>query len=126
VHASTLRPRTKHYSARDNFTAVMAFEDGSVASLTYTALGTSQHAKEQLEVFVDGKVFSLNDYQTLTIKGASMAGVKTALPEKGQKAEIESFARAVLEGGTWPITLWEQLQAMEIAFSVEDSLGANS
>lgn len=125
VHASTLRPKTKHYSARDNFTAVMTFEDGSVASLTYTALGTSQHAKEQLEVFVDGKVFSLNDYQTLTIKGASVAGVKTALPEKGQKAEIESFARAVLEGGTWPIALWEQLQAMEIAFSVEDFLGAN-
>lgn len=123
VSAAAARPSTNHYSARDNFIATIEFEDGSIASLTYTAMGTSQHPKEQMEVFVDGKVLRLDDYQRLDIKGSRASGVKTTLSEKGQKDEVEAFARAILDGGEWPIPLWEQLQAMDIAFSVEQFLG---
>lgn len=123
VEALAARPKTHHYRRSDNFTAVMEFEDGSVASLTYTALGSSQHPKEELEVFFDGKVAAMSDYQSLTVKGSRAKGVTTALPEKGQKAELEAFGLAIRAGGEWPIPLWQQIQAMEIAFSVEMFLG---
>jgi hypothetical protein len=100
----------------------MAFEDGSVASLTYTAFGSSQHPKEELEVFVDGKVIRLSDFKALSVRGSKARGVMSALPDKGQKSELEAFGNAVLRGGDWPIPLWLQVQAMEIAFKVEGHL----
>ena len=63
VQAAAIRPATGYYSATDNFVATIRFEDGSVATLTYTALGRSEHPKEQMEVFVDGKVIALDDYR---------------------------------------------------------------
>ncbi len=103
----------------DNFIATMSFEDGSIATLTYTSLGSKEHPKEMMEVFVDGKVIVLNDYKSL-----SMPKIETAIPEKGQKEELLAFAKAIREGGNWPIPLWQQAQVMQIAFTVETFLRA--
>lgn len=123
IEAVAATPKTRYYGPSDNFTAVMAFDDGSVASLTYTAFGSAQHPKEEFEVFVDGKVISVSDYKALTIKGSKAKGMTTTLPEKGQKGELEAFGSVALSGGEWPIPLWQQVQAMEIAFTVETFLG---
>ena len=122
VHSEAIRPATGHYRKQDNFITTITFQDGSVATLTYTALGTSEYPKERLEVFVDGKVLFLDDYKRLTITGATAKGVESAIADKGQKNELESFSRAIREGGEWPIPLWQQLQATEISFRVEDQI----
>ena len=122
VQVSAIRPSTGHYRVQDNFTASMAFADGSIANLTYTALGSKDHAKERLEIFCDGKVVSLDDYKSLSIAGAKQRPLRTRLPEKGQKEELEAFARAILDGQRWPIALWEQEQATRIALDVERAL----
>ncbi len=124
VEARAVTPASAHYSRRDNFVATIGFEDGSVASLVYTALGSSDHPKEQMEVFVDGKVLVLDNYQRLTIRGSRAKGLKTGIQEKGHRQELEEFAAAVKKGGEWPSPLWQQVQAMEIAFRVEEALGA--
>lgn len=115
-----LKPGGHYYSQRDNFVVTLSFADGSVATLTYTALGSSNAPKEQMDVFVDGKVVSLTDYKRLTITGTKSAVTETRIIEKGQKEELEAFARAIREGGAWPIPLWQQVQATEIACDVED------
>jgi predicted dehydrogenase/threonine dehydrogenase-like Zn-dependent dehydrogenase len=122
VHCDTIRPATGHYRRQDNFIATVTFKDGSVATLTYTALGSSEYPKERLEVFVDGKVLFLDDYKRLTIAGATAKGVQSASAEKGQKEELESFGRAIQNGGEWPIPLWQQVQATELSFQVEDQI----
>jgi predicted dehydrogenase/threonine dehydrogenase-like Zn-dependent dehydrogenase len=122
VQAAAIKSKTAHYRTNDNFTACLTFADGSVASLTYTALGSKEYAKERLDVFVDGKVISLDDYKTLTIAGSKGKGLHTRLPEKGQKEELEMFARAIREAGEWPIPLWQQVQATTIALQVEEAL----
>jgi predicted dehydrogenase len=122
IHSETIRPATGHYRRQDNFIATITFQDGSAATLTYTALGTFDYPKERLEIFVDGKVLFLDDYKRLTITGATTRGVESANSEKGQKQELESFGRAILEGGAWPIPLWQQVQATEISFVVEDQI----
>lgn len=118
--ASAIVPRTRTYARNDNFAATFTFEDGSVCTLVYTSLGSAEHPKEQMEVFCDGKVFVLDDYRSLRIVGAQARGIETKLIDKGQAAELVEFARAVREGGAWPIPLWEQVQAMEMAFVVEE------
>lgn len=122
VTTAGARP-TGYYSPRDNFTASVSFEDGSVATLTYTAMGSSEQPKEQMEVFCEGAVYVLDDYQDLAIKGSKADGVKTSLTDKGQQREVIEFAEAIRAGGEWPIPLWQQEQAMRIAFEVEDQLG---
>ncbi|MBI5420540.1 MAG: bi-domain-containing oxidoreductase [Deltaproteobacteria bacterium] len=122
VTARSIVPATGQYGRRDNFVATVSFADGSVATLTYTALGSNDYPKEHLEVFVDGKVIVLENYKRLSLFGSRAKGMESALPEKGHREELAAFARAIWEGGEWPIPLWQQVQATEIAFSVEDSL----
>lgn len=101
----------------DNFIASMTFQDGSIATLTYTSLGSKEHPKEKLEVYCDGKVMEMIDYKSL-----SMPKMESGLAEKGQREELIAFSKAIQEGGSWPIPLWQQAQAMEIAFEVEEQL----
>jgi predicted dehydrogenase len=123
VHAQAITPITGHYSRKDNFVVTITFDDGSVATLTYTALGNKDYPKEKMDVYVDGKVLIMDDYRNLIIHGAKIKGVQTKFSEKGQKAEILAYAKAIKMGGEWPITLWEQIQATEIALQVENYLG---
>ncbi len=122
VRAAAVKSTNAYYSATDNFTASMTFEDGSIATLIYTAMGSKDYPKERLEVFVDGSVIELDDYKELRITGAKHKGLTTTLNEKGQREELEDLAKAILGGGEWPIPLWQQLQASRIACRVEEQI----
>lgn len=125
LQTSTITPKTGYYSASDNFVTSIVFEDGSVATLTYTALGTTEFPKETMEIFVDGTVVSLEDYRRLTIAGSKQKPFDTRAPDKGQKEELIAFARAIRGASDWPIPLWQQLQATRISFDVERTLRAS-
>lgn len=122
IQAAAIAPATGYYGRRDNFIALLGFEDGTAATLTFTALGSREVPKERMEVFVDGKVLVLDDYRQLTVAGASLKGLKTPRPEKGHLEELLAFAQAVRQGGEWPIPLWQQAQATAIALRVEELL----
>ena len=81
VRCETIRPATDHYCRQDNFIVTVTFEDGSLATLTYTALGTSEYPKERLEVFVDGKVLFL----TITSDSQSPAPRRRGLRRRSRK-----------------------------------------
>ncbi|MCE9590347.1 MAG: bi-domain-containing oxidoreductase [Planctomycetes bacterium] len=108
----------------ENFTATVRFDDGSVATLSYTTLGHPDLPKERMELFADGVAYVLDDYRTLTVAGSRKAGVNTRVVDKGHAAELDTFITAVRVGGDWPIPLWQQAQATRIAFDVEDAIRA--
>ena len=124
VAARAIRPQTAYYSPHDNFVATIAFEDGSVATLTYTALGSRAFPKETLDVFVDGKVLSLHDYRGTTIHGVRVNGRAGKQVDKGHREELVAFAHVIQHGGDWPIPLEQQAEATRIALDVEKSLKA--
>ncbi|MDH5525229.1 MAG: bi-domain-containing oxidoreductase [Desulfobulbaceae bacterium] len=124
VSAHAIRPATGHYRGDDNFVASMSFEDGSVANLTYTALGTSKFPKETMALFAEGMVLELDDFRQTRIHGAKINGVETRLPDKGQREELVAFAKAIRGEAEWPIPLWQQLQATRISFEVERLIGS--
>ena len=126
VTAQAITPNTGYYSATDNFVATLAFADGSVATLTYTASGSRDYPKEQLEVFVDGMTIAMNDFKSLQVTGSKATGLETKLSEKGQKQELEVFAEAIKTGSEWPISLWEQNQVTEMAIAVQRFLSGNN
>lgn len=119
IQAKSLRPKTAYYLPSDNFVVSLAFEDGSLATLTYTALGSTDHPKELMEIYVDGTVIVLNDYRQLTIAGGKQKPMNSRQAEKGQKEELVEFARAVKGETDWPSPFWHQLQATRISFEVD-------
>lgn len=123
VTARGIRADGTRLAANDNFVATVAYADGSVCTLTYTALGNRDHPKERMEVFADGMVIALDDYKTLSVAGRG-SGWRGTTQQKGHVEELEALARALRDGGAWPISLDEQLRAMRIAFAVEAQIGA--
>lgn len=126
VSAHAIRPATAYYSESDNFVATMRFDDGSVATLTYTALGAPEHPKEQVDIYSDGRVLTIDDYCQFRVAGARHRGIDLKHANKGHRAELLAFAEAIRKGGDWPIPLWQQIQATEIAFAVEEQIVPNA
>jgi hypothetical protein len=56
------------------------------------------------------------------VAGRSAVELSTRTSEKGQREELEALVRAIREGGEWPIPLWQQLQATDIALRVQDQI----
>lgn len=122
VSASSVAGTNGYYSPKDNFAATIQYEDGSVANLIYTAMGSRDYPKETMEIFFDGKMILLDDYKSVSGYGVKLANIKSAASEKGQLEEIRAFAEAIQSGRESPIPLWQQYQAMRIAFAVEEQI----
>lgn len=121
VSAAAIAADGRRLAANDNFVATTRFSDGSVCTLTYTALGNRDYPKERMDVFADGTVSTLDDYKSLTVAGRGK-GWRGTTQHKGHLEELEALARALREGGPWPIPLEEQARAMRIAFAVEEAI----
>jgi predicted dehydrogenase/threonine dehydrogenase-like Zn-dependent dehydrogenase len=69
VSAHSIEPSSDQWVRNDNFVATLVYGDGSICTLTYTALGHRRHPKERLEVYADGQVVLLDDYRSLSVAG---------------------------------------------------------
>jgi predicted dehydrogenase len=121
IHADSISPANDLWCKTDNFIATVKYEDGSVCSLTYTAMGSKSYPKERMEVFFDGRVVAMDDYLSVAVHGAKHPGWKSNTVQKGQTQELEALAIA-FSNGEWPISLEEQLQATRISLEVEKQI----
>lgn len=122
VSATSISNSNGYYSSKDNFVTTIHYDDGSICNLIYTAMGSKEYPKETMEVFFDDKTIILDDYKSMTGYGLKLKSIKTAASEKGQLEEIMAFAEAIQQGKESPIPLWQQYQAMKIAFAVESQI----
>lgn len=123
VQALSVVSRNNFLRPDDNFVATVRFSDGSVASLAYTAAGSSAYAKEHMEIFCDGQVYLLDDYVELQRAGDRQPLYKSASADKGLPAQWRAFCAGV-RTGVWPASLEEQLAASRIALAVQSQLSA--
>jgi predicted dehydrogenase/threonine dehydrogenase-like Zn-dependent dehydrogenase len=124
VTAHSIDPNAGLWGRNDNFVAILKYMDGSVCSLTYTALGDKSYPKERLEVFADGKVLVMDDYKAVSVHGGGQRGWTGASVQKGQLEEMQALAAALESGGSWPISLTELLQASRVSFQVERQINS--
>lgn len=124
VQARSIVPRGKQWARNDNFVATVAYADGSVCTLTYSAMGDPAHPKERMDIFADGKVLSMDDFKSLTITGGRHKGWESRTPQKGQLQEMESLAGSLRKGTSWPISLEHQIAATAVSFEVERQIHA--
>ena len=113
IEARAIRPNGGHYARNDNFVALLTFADGSIASLTYTALGSADAPKECFDIYSDGRVLQIVDFREFVAAGCKADRINRH--DKGHAGELDAFRRAVRGEMPWPIPLAEQAQAMRIA-----------
>ena len=119
VQARSINSKNGAFKSNDNFVASFSFEDGSLATLTYTALGHRKYPKESMTLFFDGCVLELKDYYHSFHIGSNSWNFKTKIQNKGHREEIISLAKAIRGEIEYPIPLWQQFQATQMALEVE-------
>lgn len=122
VSASAL-PDGSRYN-RDNVVATVAFQDGSIASLSYLANGDRSVPKEEFEVFCEGKVARISDFCILDLAGEGKTRRSRARRDKGHEQQIEVTLEAVRQGGCSPISFEELVEVSETTFAIEEAIGS--
>ena len=88
--------------------------NGSVSSVAYLSGGDPAFPKERVEMFGAGRVAVIEDFREVVTCLRGKTRKVGCSQDKGHRAEVEAFARALTAGGAWPIA-WEELRAVSLA-----------
>jgi len=119
IDVSAISPKTSKISSRDNFTATLKYTDGSICTLTYSALGSTDLPKEYIEVFCDNKILVIDDFKKFKVYGSKEKGWSPRAQDKGHLEELKEFAKCIKEGNRPPISLEKLISATKISFLVD-------
>jgi len=114
-----LNPTTGSVDGSDNMPITLEYMDGSLATLEYFAVGSSQLSKELLEVHFDGKSIIVDDYRSIHGFGIQVDDIKHSSPAKGHLEELELIGDCVRgKKDKWP-TPWESIiETTELTFKL--------
>ena len=123
ISATSIDPGSRPYSRNDNFCATVRYEDGSVCTLTYVALGPKTGLpKERIEVFANGEAWIVDDFKSLTRASDSAVLWSAAASDKGHFEELSQFGHSIASGDPSPIPLSQIFETSAVALHVEDLL----
>ncbi|MCK4517609.1 bi-domain-containing oxidoreductase, partial [Candidatus Babeliales bacterium] len=125
ISVNAIDPTEKSILSSDNMSVQISFDDGSVCSLLYTALGNNALAKERMEVFFDGKSIVMDDYKQLQGYGLPRSfNEKTKQADKGHKNLLSLFMQAVQDDGPSPIPLERIFMATRLSILINEQVKA--
>ncbi len=123
VYAQSMSLRRSDVADHDNLTIVIAFDGGSVGTLSYNTVGDKAASKERLEVFGEGSVATLDDFRRLEImRDGRKSRTKSMNQDKGQEHQIEATLDRMLSSGSSPIPFDELVAGMQVIFAAKQSL----
>lgn len=106
----------------DTVSISLAFENGSVASISYFSNGSKKLNKEYLEVFCGEKTIVLDDFKSIDILGKKQSKSKSSSQNKGHAKEVELFLEAIKKGKQLPISFQECYNSTKATFDVLDKI----
>ena len=122
ISVNSINPKTENISSQDNVVVTLKYKEGSICTLTYTALGDKSYPKETLEIYFDNKIITMDDYKSLKGYGIKMANINSKLSEKGHYEELIAFSQVIKDSTKYPIPLWQIEQATKISFAVDQEI----
>ena len=100
---------------QDKMTIVLEFADGSLGTVHYFANGSKRFPKERVEVFGEGRVLVLDNFQSLIGYGwRKFNRMRLWRQDKGHVAEIAAFVERVANGGE-PLIPFAELAEVTLA-----------
>jgi predicted dehydrogenase/threonine dehydrogenase-like Zn-dependent dehydrogenase len=119
VNYNNLSPTTEAISDQDNRSMILKYEDGSVATIEYFAVGNKGIPKEYMEIHFDQKTLIIDDYKSLKGYGVPVKEFSSKTMQKGHFEELVSLSESLKgENEPWPIELWDLLQTTEISIGI--------
>ena len=77
---------------RDTLTVSLAFANGSVGTIVYAANGDTAFPKERVEVFCEGSVWAIDDFESLhAVVGGEKTHRRPQGVDKGHRREMTAF-----------------------------------
>ena len=104
IYAEMVSSKSESIVDANNVISTIRYEDGSVASVIYTTIGNESFPKERIEIFVDGGVIAIDDFEELIVTGLDGKGEKLKRIEKGQFELINEYGK-LLKGESRNIDL---------------------
>lgn len=121
--SATALPNSNRYS-RDNVAVILTFADGSIANLLYLANGDSAVPKEHFEVFCEGRIARIDDFEVLeTARGRKIKRIRSPR-DKGHRSEMQLTLQAMASGAKPPIPFEEIVEVTEASFAVADAVAS--
>ena len=78
----------------DTTTISVQFDDGSIASINYFANGIKSYPKERIEVFDNGRIYCIDNFNRLSVFGGK-GGKRLIQQDKGQAQLVQNFMDAI-------------------------------
>jgi predicted dehydrogenase len=106
----------------DKMSILLGFADGSVGTVHYFANGSKSYPKETLEIFGDGRVIRMENFRVTTGYGfKGFRTFRTWRQDKGHRAEIAAFIKAVGENAPSLIPFDEIVNVTRASFAAVES-----
>jgi len=106
----------------DDLSVQLRYPDGSLATIVYTTSGSSGLSKEYIEIHAGGKSAILDDFKRAFIYAGKKKKHTCRSQDKGQKAQLAAFCRAILTGSEMPIPLPSLFATTCATFKAGESL----
>ncbi|MCK5462012.1 MAG: hypothetical protein KAI95_03315, partial [Bacteroidales bacterium] len=121
VSSESISSGSGKFSGSDNKSIVLKFEDGSVASLGYFAVGSREYPKEHMQVHFDETTIIMEDYKTLEGFGVNLKNTGSGSSSKGHLEEWKAFYSALKQPSQgWPISLHDMLDTTRLTFLISN------
>ncbi len=107
----------------DNLIILIQMKNDSLASILYTSMGDPSLPKERIEVFAGASSAILDDFKSLLCYREGKKKKYRQIPQdKGHRAEIEIFVRAIKQGDASPIEFETLVKTSRTTFAALESL----
>jgi len=125
VYAQSVRVSSDAVISGDNVVITLTLADGSVGTITYSAMGDKAYGKERVEIFGGGTVCVIDNFRKMTWsrlgkckqKGHFLQGA-----DRGHRAEMNLLISALQSGQGSPVTFQSYVATTRTTFAVMESL----
>jgi predicted dehydrogenase/threonine dehydrogenase-like Zn-dependent dehydrogenase len=122
VYAQAISGNVNENVANDNIAAVIKMQNGSTASLVYTALGTRSYPREKIEIFGGEAAASIDNFRSLIcVKDGAKISKNSFGIDKGYYGEFTAFFEAIRQGQELPQKFSDYLYTSLTAFMMAES-----
>lgn len=106
----------------DKMSIILRFADGSVGTVNYFGNGSKQYPKESMEVFSEGRVLRMSNFQRTEGYGfGNFKRFKTWRQDKGHGVQFKAFVDRVIAGGKPLISMDEMVNVTLASFAAVTS-----